>query len=426
MIAKSALDHSTTAGSSFYLHPNVQVGSVAVAGGVPWGIERVFNPEVGIGGAYGTWGESFDNQALYPWIEQRLGEPLHDDEKMDLSSLGFTSRHHTPILTEGEHQDLEVQVGARILVEAARANGWEPGEVEGVLIGMSGPVCIDYIERIARLAGIPNQALKVSVHKACDGSMGALNLALNPGLAREKAMRTNIAEELYGKKIMVGGIEGLSRFTNDSRDKNGLQLFGNGAGVIGVIPGKTMNFLVGKDHEAFDEEGVLAVRMYYPHSRERTPGGSMVEISETGDRHVRVAGLMHEPQDGSALSMAGMMGMVKLFVRNGVDVVREVYQDYKNLMARWNMPHKDIRVSIVHHANYKINQLKAKNLHKAGIPLDMPWLLSEFGNISAASNIIAFLRQLPELLPGDHILFDGFGAGTYYDVIAVALAEGTG
>ena len=40
----------------------------------------------------------------------------------------------------------------------------------------------------------------------------------------------------------------------------------------------------------------------------------------------------------------------------------------------------------------------------------MPWLLSEFGNVSAASTMIAFLRKLKALKPGDHVLFDGFGA----------------
>ncbi len=56
----------------------------------------------------------------------------------------------------------------------------------------------------------------------------------------------------------------------------------------------------------------------------------------------------------------------------------------------------------------------------------MPWLLQEFGNVSAASNMIAFLRELPRLKPGDHIMFDGFGAGTYYDVFVVSLGENTG
>jgi 3-oxoacyl-[acyl-carrier-protein] synthase III len=302
------------------------------------------------------------------------------------------------------------------LREAALANGWKPDEVDAVLIGMSGPVADDYIEQICKRAGISESALKVSVHKACDGSVGGLHLALNPALGSGGDF--NIAEELYGKKVLVGGIEGLSRFTSRAHDKNALQLFGNGAGVIGVIPGETMKFLVGKSYEAFDDEGVLAVHMYYPHSRK-----SLLEITREGLSHIRVAGLMHEPDNGAAIQMAGPMGMVKLFVRNGVQVVSDVYRSYRNLMENVGMPDKSFAVAIVHHANYKINKLKEKHLANLGISFPMPWLLSDFGNVSAASNMIAFLRQLPSLKPGDHILFDGFGAGTYYDVLAVSLGS---
>jgi len=291
--------------------------------------------------------------------------------------------------------------------------------VQAVLIGMSGPIADDYLEQIAQRAGIPQNALKVSIHKACDGSVAGLNLALNPGLARPGEI--NLAEELRGKRVLVGGIEGLSRFVQHSRDKNALQLFGNGAGVIGIVPGESLQFLVGKTFEAFDEEGVLAVRMYYPHSRQRIPGQSLVEISTAGPAHLRVAGLMHEPADNSPIEMAGPMGMVKLFVRTGVQVVQDVFRAYQQFLAGLDKPGTQLVTGIVHHANYKINQLKAKHLQNLGIEFPMPWLLSEFGNVSAASNMIAFLRKLPELKPGDHILFDGFGAGTYYDVLAVAL-----
>jgi 3-oxoacyl-[acyl-carrier-protein] synthase III len=419
MSENTILDDLNGAIPSFFTRPHVRQEVIQVAGGIPFGIERVINSEVGIGGAYGTWGESYDNTHLKDLIEQRLGEPLSDDEKMNLAELGFVNRHHIPNLTDEEHLELEVEVGSRLLREAALANGWQPGEVQAVLIGMSGPVADDYVEQICRRAGIPDSALKVSVHKACDSSVGGLNLALNPGLAA--AGQTNIAEELYGKKVLVGGIEGLSRFIRRTRDKSALQLFGNGAGVIGVIPGTTMKFLVGKDHEAFDEEGVLAVRMFYPHSGQRISGHSMIEVSQAGQSHIRVAGLMHEPENGDAIAMAGPMGMVKLFVRTGVQVVSEVYQSYQRLMDKLGMPDKPIAVAIVHHANYKINKLKEKHLQREGISFPMPWLLSEFGNVCAASNMIAFLRQLPSLKPGDHILFDGFGAGTYYDVLAVAM-----
>jgi 3-oxoacyl-[acyl-carrier-protein] synthase III len=337
---------------------------------------------------------------------------------MNLSELGFLSRHHTPDLNEAEHIELELQVGTRILQEAVLANHWQPADVQAVLIGISGPVSVDYLSQICRRAGIPESALKVSVHKACDGSTAGLNLVLNHSLARKG--KVNIAEELMGKKVLVGGIEGLSRLTSHAHDKYALQLFGNATGVIGVVPGESFKFLVGKDHEAFDGEGVLALKMYYPHSRQEE-NGSLVEITQDTSSNIRVAGLMHEPEDGSPISMAGPMGMVKLFVRTGVQVVTDVFNEYVALMHKLGTPGKQIAVGIVHHANYKINQLKARHLQNLGIKFPMPWLLSDFGNVSAASNMIAFLRQLPLIKPGDNVLFDGFGAGTYYDVLAVEM-----
>ena len=401
---------------SFFKRSKVENITIPVAGGIPFGIERVSNSEVGIGGVYGTWGESYDNPSLLDLVKIRLGMPLEEFDKMNLAELGFVSRHHIQGLSDAEHQELEVEVGAQLLREAALVNGWNPEDVQAVLIGMSGPVVDDYLERICSRAGISDEALKVSVHKACDGSVGGLNLALNPELGLSD--KVNIAEELFGKKVLVGGIEGLSRFISLAHDKNALQLFGNGAGVIGVIPGVTMKFLVGKSHEAYDGDGVLAVRMDYPHTRQ-----SLLEISRLSQNHIRVAGLMHEPTSGESIEMAGPMGMVKLFVRTGVDVVTDVYNSYSELMRKMNMPDKSIAVAIVHHANYKINKLKEKHLKKLGISFPMPWLVSDFGNVSAASNMIAFLRQLPNLKPGDHILFDGFGAGTYYDVLAVSLGS---
>jgi 3-oxoacyl-[acyl-carrier-protein] synthase III len=113
--------------------------------------------------------------------------------------------------------------------------------------------------------------------------------------------------------------------------------------------------------------------------------------------------------------------MVKLFVRTGVEVVTDAYREYRLMLEKLGQAGKDIDVIIAHHANYKINLLKAKQLLKEGIQFPMPWLLQDFGNVSAASCAIAFLRQLGQIKPGDHVLFDGFGAGTYYDVMAVSM-----
>jgi 3-oxoacyl-[acyl-carrier-protein] synthase III len=408
---------------SFYDRPNIEKGTIDVGREIPYGIERVTNLAVGIGGVYGTWGDSYDNVTLPAFLEERLGHPLLPTEKLNLSELGFRNRHHVPLdLTPEEHTKLEVEIGTRFLTEAIRACNWQPSEVEAVLIGMSAPVSEDYLDQITRAAGIPESALKVAIHKACDGSTSSLHLALNPDLPENAQLHHNIANSLYGKKVLVGGIEGLSRFVGTSHDANALQLFGNAAGIVGVIPGQTMKFIAGKSREVFDEEGVLQVAMYYPHSRQSVDGHN-VDVTEPSEHNIRVAGLMHEPADGSSIAMAGPMGMVKLFVRTGVQLVRDVYTAYQAKLEELGMAGKSLAVAIVHHANYKINKLKEKQLQGEGIVLPMPWLLSEFGNVSAASNMIAFLRELPNLKPFDHILIDGFGAGTYYDTLAVELGS---
>ena len=408
--------------SSFYERPGVEKEILPIGGGIPFGMERVSNSSVGIGGVYGTWGISYDNETLPQFLEQRLGRPLLPTEKLNLSELGFLNRQHVPLnLTPEEHTQLEVEVGIRFLTAAMKACNWEPSEVEAVLIGMSAPLTEDYLNLITKAAGIPDSALKVAIHKACDGSTSSLHLALNPELPENLQLDKNIAESLYGKKVLVGGIEGLSRFVGSSHDANALQLFGNAAGVIGVIPGQTMKFLAGKSREVFDDGGVLQVAMYYPHSKQKAEGEYNVDVTKPSENNIRVAGLMHEPHDGSSISMAGPMGMVKLFVRTGVQVVRDVYAAYQEKLSDLGMAGKSLAVAIVHHANYKINKLKEKHLQGEGIILPMPWLLSEFGNVSAASNMIAFLRELPNMNPLDHILIDGFGAGTYYDVLAVEL-----
>ena len=405
---------------SFFDRPHVEKGMIDVGQEIPFGIECVSNPEVGIGGVYGTWGEGYDNDSLPAFLEQRLGHPLPANERLNLSELGFVNRHHVPIdLTAEQHIQLEVEIGTRFLREAIKACHWKPSEVEAVLIGVSAPVSEDYLNRITRGAGIPEDALKVIIHKACDGSTSSLHLALNPDLPENKQLSHNIADSLYGKKVLVGGIEGLSRFIVSSHDPFALQMFGNAAGIVGVIPGETMKFLAGKSREVFDDEGVLQVAMYYPHFKQNA--GTNVDVTEPLPNNIRIAGLMHEPEDGSSISMAGPMGMVKLFVRTGVQVVRDVYAAYQAKLDELGMAGKSMAVAIVHHANYKINKLKEKHLQNEGIILPMPWLLSEFGNVSAASNMIAFLRELPNMKPFDHILIDGFGAGTYYDALAVEL-----
>ncbi|HJS19118.1 MAG TPA: hypothetical protein VJ785_10225 [Anaerolineales bacterium] len=127
--------------NSFFDRPNVEKATIDIGQGIPFGIECVTNPAVGIGGVYGTWGDSYDNESLPGFLEQRLGHPIPADEKLNLSELGFLNRHHVPLnLTREEHTRLEIEVGTSLLSRAIQACNWQPSEVEAVLIGMSAPV----------------------------------------------------------------------------------------------------------------------------------------------------------------------------------------------------------------------------------------------------------------------------------------------
>lgn len=144
---------------SFFERPGVEKQTIPIGPGIPIGIEKVFHPGLGIGGAYGAWGSCYDNQALPRLLEERLGEPLPSEQKLSLEELGFQYRHHIPDLPDADDLELELEVGTRFLIAACQACGWDPGDVEAVLIGSSGPVSADFTECIARKAGIPDEAL---------------------------------------------------------------------------------------------------------------------------------------------------------------------------------------------------------------------------------------------------------------------------
>ncbi len=58
---------------SFFDQPGVQCETIPVGPGIPLGIARVSSAWAVLGGAYGTWGKSYDNDDLQEFIAQRLG-----------------------------------------------------------------------------------------------------------------------------------------------------------------------------------------------------------------------------------------------------------------------------------------------------------------------------------------------------------------
>ena len=109
--------------SSFYERPNVKQDTIQIGGGIPFGIEQISNKELGIGGAYGAWGKSYDNVNLPEFVESRTGQPWNEEDKMELGDLGFVSRQHVPMLTQEQNHQLELEVGTR-LIKRGRPKQW--------------------------------------------------------------------------------------------------------------------------------------------------------------------------------------------------------------------------------------------------------------------------------------------------------------
>jgi hypothetical protein len=84
------LEEAIEASPSFFDRPQVHIHNIPVGRGVPAGIESVSNPQIGVGGAYGTWGECYSNASLPDLVRERSGEPLSNEETLNLAELGFS------------------------------------------------------------------------------------------------------------------------------------------------------------------------------------------------------------------------------------------------------------------------------------------------------------------------------------------------
>src|SRR5262245_23411629 len=92
---------------SFYDRPNVEKNIIPIGEGVPIGLEGAYSTELGIGGVYGSWGQSYSNSNLVSFVEKRIGAPLPTDDILNLSELGFDFRQHIQDLTDTQHLELE-------------------------------------------------------------------------------------------------------------------------------------------------------------------------------------------------------------------------------------------------------------------------------------------------------------------------------
>jgi len=329
-----------------------------VGEGVPFYSEKVpGDVERGLGGMYGGWGRRVPNENLPSYVADFLGRSLDPNEILELESKGFKSRYSTLHLRSDdqklEQALAETLVGMKSVEGAIWENGWDSSEIDAVVIGMSSPLDPDFTVDLANLSGISPYAKKVTVHTACDSSMRGLNWVLDP------------KNGLYGKKVILGGLENLSRSltggdgTRPTKDTQALQLFANAVGFIGIVPGVSIQPIAVRSETKYDEKAALQVAVNYPMP---TQGENVAEKYDSSKNHLTISGRIPKPGDGTGVVMANNKEMLKLFGINTAEIVKQILIEMQENLGLQGDPNAWFQWVVMHHANLKIIEFQSKKL----------------------------------------------------------------
>lgn len=185
------------------------------------------------------------------------------------------------------------------------------------------------------------------------------------------------------KKVLVIGADTMSRII-DYQDRATCVLFGDGAGAMLIEPGEDgEEGFIGFQNE-IDGSGGDALKM--------PAGGSRMPSSfETVQNR-----LHYVKQDGQAVFKFA---------------VRKMYESCRDLLERYEVSPKDVKVMIPHQANRRIITATADRL---GMSCDQVIInIDRYGNTTAATIPLATQDAIDEgkLKKGDIVLFAAVGAG---------------
>lgn len=364
-------------------------------------LEKIKRPELGMAGAAAHWGQKYEEEEIEAIIAR-----VFDKESIDFGDTGFNEIYRVPEGYSLEQAfEEEMMMVKRLVNSTLKLNNWKPKQVDALYFGGSPLILPDYGYAIARATGLTHLDPKLNIfnyYLACNAGGRALKDALiNPNLQE--------------KNVLVIAVEGLTRqvegFDKQKSDYLSMRFFSDGAAAVGVVPGKTLTHLLGESKAVEDKKGALAAVGTWRNLVD--PKGDLIQVVE----NITMIKLP-TPPDGKRISMQGWE-TAKLFLRNVPPVIEKVYKQHRE-----QYPEKEIEMIVAHHPSFGVNELIKGKLKKMGIKTRMSWVVND-GNSSGATTLIAFVRLMEELNPGDHILVASFGAGISIDVF-VAKIGGTG
>lgn len=359
-------------------------------------LEKIKRPELGMAGVVARWGRRYKRREVDSIIAEKLGE-----EEVAQDS-GFSEIYRTPEqYTSEEIFSEEMTVMKRVVRSVLELNRWEPEQVDALFFAGSPLIKPDYGYVIAQNTGLTHLDPEINIfnyYLTCNAGGQALREAL-----------TNL--NLEGKNVVVIATEGLTKqtkgFNVEKADPLSLQFFSDGAAAVGVVPGVSLTYLLGESKAVEDTKGALAA--VEPWRELIDPKGELIQ--KVGNiTLIRLP----QPLEGMQISMKGLE-TTKLFLRNIPPSIQRVYRQHKE-----QYPEKDIKMIVAHHPSIGVNDLIKGKLEKMDISIPMPWVVKD-GNSSGATTLIALVRLIERLNPGDHVLIASFGAGISIDIFVVEI-----
>lgn len=300
----------------------------------------------------------------------------------DLVSKGIDTSHEWIVQRTGIHQRYIAEshenssfFAIQAAEKALKASGLDASEIQAVVLATSTP---DF-KGFPSVACLVQSALNLKNAFAFDVSAACSGFSYAMTTANQFLMSSQI------NNVLVVAVDCLSEILN-WEDRSTCVLFGDGAGAIVLQKSTTTGLLaslLGSDGNFVD---VLSVKHNSDHKR--------VGFDEAN------------PLNQAYIHMDGR-AVFKL-------AVEKVAHSIDALLSQLNVSKSQLKKVVLHQANQRIlNQIQSKCAFSED---QMVAVVSEYGNVSAASIPIALADIQSELCPGDLVLMAGFGAGFTWGV----------
>jgi 3-oxoacyl-[acyl-carrier-protein] synthase-3 len=320
------------------------------------------------------WGMAVPDRVL---TNQELEQMVETNDEWIVSRTGISARR------VAGRQDTTASLATKAALRALAPTRLEPPDIDLIIVATASPehlfpatACLVQDTIGATRAGA------FDLLAACSGFIFGVHMAA-------QAIETGAINS-----AIVIGSETLSRLVN-WQDRSTAILFGDGAGAFVL--------------EARDTPGgVLAGVM-----RSDGSGGSLLEVPAGGSK----LPASHETVDRKQHMI--QMNCREVF-RFATNVMASATRD---VVKRAGLQMADIEVIVPHQANLRIIEAAARGLR---LPMERFFVnIERYGNTSSASIPIAVCEAVQEgrIVPGDHVVLVGFGAGLTWGALALQWVE---